>query len=164
MKIKRTEVLQLNNVLLGLSRVQNTQFAYAVVRNKRCIRDIVESLTDARQAPEGYEEYENQRKKIILEHAQKDLGGDPIMLQNGDVKIEDDAKFEEAYLALRSSFKDVLDLVEQKERDLKELFEGEEDISHYPINVKFLPKDLNLHEMEALLPLIEGDMDQIYQD
>jgi len=163
-EMTRKELISFNDTLKALARIRETRFAYVIAKNKRTIKDELDALEEARQAPDGYEEYEKQRVRLVTKHAVKDPDGNPIFLPNGATRIRNEIEFEAEFNKLREEHREAVELGEAKEKELQEFLKEKISFDLHAVDVKYLPKDLSSDEMETLMPIIDGNLDDLFLD
>ena len=109
MKVKRTELVNLKNVLNTMGGVAGDKLVYAIVKNKRLIKQILKKTEEILDEEKGYQEYEKVRIQLCEKHCIKDKNNKSMIVNKTYVGLKD-----------HKIFKKELDLLNKKhEKDLK---------------------------------------------
>jgi hypothetical protein len=151
MKAIKGDVLNLWIVLENFKpSVPNAQFSYFVVKNKRAIKDEVDSLNEAQEPSEAFKEYDQKRAELAMKFADKDSKGNPITQAN-QYKIEAEKdKFDKELIKLKKKYAKALEEREEQAKTFSKLLSEEIEFDGYQIDLGMLPPDTDVVTMEIL--------------
>lgn len=145
MKIKRINVLTLNNLLVGIGNlmlnldVRSIKMKYFNSKNIEITKPEIKAIGDA-----GYTEYEKERVELVKKHGDKDDKGELKTNENGTVNIQNPSEFA----------KDI-ETLKEKHKELFKFLEEEVEIKLHQIRLMDMPDlPLGQQDMDILLPLI----------
>jgi len=161
MKMKRTELLTLNETFDRLAKVAETRFAYLIVKNQRAIKDEVESINAARKPPEGFDKFQQERQNLINEFAAKDDKGNPIKVGETGVKLDNSVEFQRQAKLLEQKYETMLTALTAKEIEVVKFLGEDIEVTLQNIHMKYLPKDLTPMDINALFPVLDGDFEDL---
>jgi hypothetical protein len=95
MKVKRKDLHQFLQGLQECGKFGDIQFAYAIVKNKKTIKDELAIVEDLAKPSEKFNTYESKRIELIMKLADKDEKGQVITRGNNAQIIEHQKEFEE---------------------------------------------------------------------
>jgi len=169
------------------------KFKYFLSKNGKILKQELSSLEDVRknviairkdfdeelmQAGKIKNEYDNQWRDFILEKAEKDERGNPVMIGNGNVKLKEingvspseiNKSISDFQMKLEDKFKDELEQYREKEKELKdkyknvlaefkekelefeELIKEKKEIELMTINLEHIPSEINFQVMDMLV-------------
>lgn len=138
--MKKRELLEFNKALQNYNKVSGfVKFSHAVNRNKRLIKDEVESIT------ESIKEYEEKRTEIVIKYAEKDEKGNLVI--NGDnVKIlpKNVEPLNKEIKELNESYKKQLD-------EFNTILEEDIEIEFYKVDIEYLEGlDITTEELDRI--------------
>jgi hypothetical protein len=160
-KIKREEVLRLDQTLDAVSKMPATRFAYAVARNKKKLQEEVESIKTALAPSPKLVEYEEKRRQLVLQHAAKTKDGQPDIDQLGNARLADFKAFDDGLKDLKEKYQDALKEYDAKTPERVAFLSESIEIDLYEIPTKNLPKELRAEDLYMLMPVITGDPSEL---
>lgn len=69
---------------LNLSKFEHPRVTYAINKNKRRVREVIEDMEKAVEADEEYKKFQNEREELAKVHSEKDDKGKPKLKQVPD--------------------------------------------------------------------------------
>jgi hypothetical protein len=145
MKIKRINVLTLNNLLVGIGNlmlnldVRSIKMKYFNSKNIEIMKPEIKAIGDT-----GYTEYEKERVELVKKHGEKDEKGELKTNENGTVNLPNPAEFTKEVEALK-----------EKHKELFKFLEEEVEIKFHQIKLVDMPDlPLGQQDVDVLLPLI----------
>jgi len=135
-----------------------TKFAWALMRTKKKLKALVDSMNELRQPSEEIQEYEKKRIALCEEYSEKDEDGKPV-IENQNYKILEGKReaLDEEIKKLRDENKEAFDAQEAKMKELDELMEEEADVEVYKVKEQYLPDTISVGDLQILEPMIECD-------
>ena len=156
--MKNRDVLKLWNGLIRLGNRKNTKFNFTVLRNKKIIKEIVESLQAIQLQPiDGYEEFNKEREKLREKYAARDENNNPIQIEvNGKLtyKLTDPDKFTKDCIELLNSHTKYKDNLDIRITEMEEILNQDVDINLVKISIDDLPDDLTEIEISLIEEII----------
>lgn len=155
--MKRRDVVDLYNMLESFSTRDDLsrKFAYFVARNKRTLKDEVESIQSSIKPNPGMVEYDRKRIEILRKYAKKDDQGNPIINNNqfdipNDVYLE--FKEEMQKILDEEYIKEALKIHKENEDSLNELLDEEiELVGIVKTYIEELPDKIKPEEVDVML-------------
>lgn len=162
-RMKRSEIIALNQALLGLNRISSTKFSYAVARNLRVLKDEIEAFNQAQriELQEKIVEYDRKRVELVNKYASRDLNGKILSNEaTGEAYMMNYTAFQEELKPLKDDYADAIKQREEKALEIDKLLEEEVEIEKdfYRIRAEIVPDGLTPVELFHLMPLIEGEI------
>lgn len=154
--LKKVEMIDLYNALVGITEKYNKNFTYAVTYAKKSIANEVESLLESIKPSDSYKEYENLRSGIVGKYSEKDSEGNPIV-KNGGIKLSSD-KINECKKELSELDEKYSDVLEERQNDYKNfesVLEQTIDVQLEMVDWEYVPDTMDQKLMDVLLPIIE---------
>ena len=153
MKAKKGDLLNLWYILEGLKHTkQNVKFSYFVAKNKIAIKNEVDALNEASEAPEAFKLYDTKRADLAAEMADRIPESDDPMTNNGQYVIkENKEKFDKQLAELKEEFKTVIADREKQVEAFKELLDEDVEFKGHAIALDNLPQDVEPSIVEGLL-------------
>lgn len=166
-ELTKEEVLELNDGIKALSKVKaDPRFSYGVSKNKRIIRDEVESLEETIKPSDDFVEYEKERVKLVESLAKRDDKGSPRIIrvpvvgksgeQSFDTRYdvdENDPKFKSELKKLKSKYKDSIDTQKEKESTFEKMLKEKITLDLYGIQLDLVP-DIEEGIFDKIFPII----------
>jgi len=179
MSLTNQQALAMHFTLQKLSSRDDLQgkFAYAVMRNLKNLKPVVDSLSEIRKPVEGFKEFEDERVALCESYAQrapevdengmpkKDSNGEIILSNNPAVSqgqyVIDTDKIEELdskIKALKTSDKyaSVISQMESKELQLKEMLNDDAQIEVFKVSPDYIPNNISPNELSILDEMLQG--------
>ena len=145
----------------GLSKItdkKNTKFSFVVLRNKKLLKDVVESLKTIQvQKVDGYDDFNEDRLKLCEKYAEKDEHGQPIQVKQGGefvFKISNQKEFGDGILKLFDLHENYKENLKQKQKAFDKLQDEDVDINLIKIDINELPSDLTESEISLIEEII----------
>lgn len=138
MKLTKQQILDLNDAFLSSYNLKGVQFAYAVAKNMRTIKPILEDLQKQFEPSERYIEFQKEVEKLKAEYPDKDIPKE---------KIED----------VESRYKDVIDERIKQETAFKKVLEEEVEIDLHMVHIDFVPNAVTPDQMTKMFPMIDDE-------
>jgi predicted DNA binding protein len=154
MKLKH--LIELKSALNSVDDLKCTfKFSYAIAKNKRKIKDIIEEYEAALTPSEKYSEYEEKRVALARKLAKKDEDGQPI-IKNSAFLIEpnEQVKFEKELAVIKSEYTEEVEKYELKQKGYIKALNEEVEIEFHMINEDDLP-ELTPKQMDAIIEFIK---------
>lgn len=152
--MKNRDILKLWHGLSKLHDKKNTKLSFSILRNKKLIKDIVESLKTVQLQPvEGQTEFEKDRLALCEKHAAKDEAGNAVKItENGQLayKIEHTHEFSRELLDLFNIHKIYRSNLEKKQEEFEKILDEEVSVNLIKININDLPDDLTELEISSI--------------
>jgi len=141
------ELLEMEKLLDKYSSVKHVKFAYMLARNMSAIRTPLKDFREVIKIPEKVIEFEQNKEKLLNEHAKKDEKGrairHPISERPGtwQYELEDSDAYQKALSDLEEEYPTIQQEVEEHNQRQKELLEENVDINLYVLDMSKLPMD-----------------------
>lgn len=159
MKIKREKIFVMWDSFERLLMKKNAvKFHYLILKNKQIIQPEVDNIREIGKTSERYQLFDNKRIKLCNDFAEKDENGQPVIRDNSFVIIPDKKQeFDSSLDALKLEFKDAIDELENKKKEIDELMEEDIEIPFVKIPLSVIPEDLLGKEVEVLFDIISDE-------
>jgi hypothetical protein len=163
--MKREKIVELYNVLFKLHEDKiSRKAALWVLKNLKKLKDEVELIQEVARPSEEFIEFEKKRFNIIVDKADKDESGNPILerdsLGRQQFRIINKLTRNEIQRdieTLSEKYKDVIDLQMKKEKELQSLLQEEIDLPTLSkINFDDLPDNISPKELDVIEFLVDG--------
>ena len=159
--MKNNELVDLLSVINALADKPDAspQFSYTLIRNKKIIEPVVESLREASKSPAEFREYEEKRIALCRRMAARDDRGQPLV-QNQNFLIADDKmdEFNRQIAELQAKYREALKAHEDHKAEVEKLMAQESDaVDLVRIPLTLFPPHVTPRQMEALLPIVAPD-------
>jgi len=157
MKIKLkggNEVFAAEGAMELMSRKSlKAKLSYAIAKTYRAVKMEAECLREAQQQPSTpeYDAFQEERLKLVKEHAVKDKRDMPIM-RGGNYLLKDPDGWATVYNALKTQHPEAARQMEAHEKSVKELMKQEFEIDVHAFHFNLLPDEF---EPAALGPLVD---------
>jgi len=162
MEFKKKELITIWNTLEGLKGTQySRKFSYGIVRNKKILRDEVESLQEAQTPADEYIAYEKERIALCEEYADKDETGKAVQVKGQYYFSEENPKFKELMKALVDKNKQVLEDAVKKEKEFLDILEETVDLPIYKMALDVFPESIDIAVLEVLEVFIKEEDETI---
>lgn len=152
--MKNKDILDLWNGLNRLSNKNHTVFSYAVLRNKKLIKDIIESIKTVQSKKlTGQDEYEKERSVICEKYAEKDEAGKPIVSYKNGVKVYniiDRCSYITELKDILQNHKQYTDALIERQKELEYILNMPVDLDLVKLKVSELPRDLTEVEISSI--------------
>lgn len=159
MKLKRSDVLEIYEVLNSFKDDFDKEFMYYVSKLSKSLEDERNAIIEVGRPSEEYLKYEKQRVEIINKYCEKDASGKLV-----EEKINGVAVFkpiQENKEILKNELKNLYDSNKEivnkgKEAILKfiDFLKEETEINLGQIPFKYIPQTINKEKMDVLFPII----------
>lgn len=160
MKLKRSDVLEIYEVLDSFKDDFDKEFMYYVSKLSKSLEDERNAIIEVGRPSDEYLKYENQRKEIINKYCEKDSSGNSIEVkENGKIGVkiipEQKENLREELNNLYNSNKEIVN--KGKEAILKfiDFLKEETEVNLVKIPFKYIPQTINKEKMDVLLSIIE---------
>ena len=152
MKIKRSDVLVLENVFTGmLQEKMNPDMAYVVASNVVVISESAEKIRKSWKPVDGFEAYEIERKALLDTIGRSDAGGRYSFSPDQAVafkKLEED---------LKEKYADIVEAQEKYSEKFNEMLEKTADVDIEKIKLKELT--VNIEPAKLVIMIKAGIID-----
>ena len=174
-KAKLREFVELDQSIRGLMsspRDISVRFSYGLMRNQKFLKSILEPHRNLTIPPQKIYEYEAERLPIAEKFAERDENGNFKYMRPGGTNVPNNsyiipegkrAAFKKEIDALRGKYKDVLDEMDKRKKDLIEMEDMEIEVDLFGISINDFPKELPANLLKSLSILIfdtGGDEDR----
>jgi len=160
MKVTKRELIKIWNTLEGLTGTDyGRKFSYGIVRNKKILRDEVESLKEAQTPSKKYQEYEAERITICAELADKDENGSPLQKNNQFVFTNEEniKELNKRMKPLLEKNKDVLEDFHKKELEFEDILAEEVELDVYLMDLDVFPEEIDPGILEVLYVFVKEE-------
>lgn len=134
------------------------KLAYAVARNTRKLRDLVEAYNEGVDLPAAVRDFEQKRIALCQRHVKYDANGEPLTIsENGrptQFQMKDPTAFEVAWAALKAEVPDVAKLRDEHIAATKEKLKEKIAVEVYTIALTDVKLDMPPAVLEPLLGCI----------
>jgi hypothetical protein len=159
MSLTNTEALSLYQTIGKFQTKEDlpTKFSWALMRTKKRLKVLIDSMDEIRQPPARMQEYETKRIALCEAASEKEEDGKP-KVENNNFVIETEAReqLNKDIAALRDGdFKEMFDEQEKKSKDIEDLMKEECDIELFKVAPEFLPETMSPADLEILEVMIE---------
>lgn len=159
MKIKKSEVLNINAVLNSLTGAYNPKVKYWLAKNKKLLAGEVASLEEAEKSnSELYNAYDKELGEIVRDCIEMGVDGRPVKQGSGYRLKEDKVEF------YRTETKRLSELhavgIAEREVELKlyeALLSETVEVGVYQLNSDDVPEEINQARYDVIFDLIKGD-------
>jgi len=154
MKLK--ELIELKNDFSLVDDVKcNFKFAYAVAKNKKKVKALIEEFEAPLIPNDKYSEYEEKRIKMAQKYAKKDENGQPVS-KNSFYVIDDEnkVKFEKELAELKELYKEEIDAYEIIQKGYFKALNENIEIEFHELEESDIP-DLTPKQMDIVLNFIK---------
>jgi predicted DNA binding protein len=154
MKLKH--LIELKSELNSVDDVKCTfKFSYAVAKNKRMIKSIIDEYEAALTPSDKYSEYEEKRVNLARKYAKKDENGQPI-IKNSVFLIEPDeqVKFEKELTTIKAEYTEEIDKYELKQKGYIKALNEDVPVEFHMIEESDIP-ELTPKQMNAVFEFIK---------
>lgn len=136
----------------------SVKFSYAVAKNFKLINDEVDIIRDLVKPSPEFEAFDNARNGICAKFAEKDEGGNPIIM-NGEykIKVEDISDFNKSMNVLMEESKDVIAVRTKQLEDYNSLIGEDVELSLHKIKLSSIPDGVSPAQMATIDSMIEED-------
>jgi hypothetical protein len=175
-ELKRVEVLSLYQSINSAMAIMdskefqekykiNASYSIALAKNEKLLSDDVKLLQKFIQfePDKQFDEFEQERQKILRELANKDDKGNPVtQMVNGQITysipVTNLEEWNKQYKILEEKYKETLEKREKRNKEIQEFLDSEEKISVtiYKISSK--------HEQDGIPPLLHRALLILYDD
>jgi len=157
MKIKRSELFRMREVIQSFGKAATFKFSYACAKNLRLIKDEIEDMQKILEPDEQIEQFEKERITLCSAFAKKE-GGNPLITENRfeiepTKKDEFNVKMEE----LREKYAEPLSLNMKKVESYNKAIKEEVDLPFHLVKLSDLPLEMKPSETECILDWIIVD-------
>lgn len=158
MKVKKSELIVIWNVLNSLNGKEYSKiFSYGIIRNKKLIKDEVESLEEAKTPSQEYLDYDRKRMLLCEKFADKNDNGHPIITKGQYVITEKLEEMKKEMKVLVEENKQILDDFEKKSQEFVKILEEEVEIDFYKMDFDVFPETIDPSLLEVLEILIKEE-------
>ncbi|MDD3302229.1 MAG: hypothetical protein PHN31_01640 [Candidatus Gracilibacteria bacterium] len=157
--MKNKDLIRIHNAITGLSNIEGSKFAYAMIKNKKLIRNELENIEGSIFDTENYKEYNKLRIELCEKFCEKNQDGSCIFINdiNGQqsYKIENKKEFEKEILELQEKFKEDIEHKTNQLVEYNKLLDEEINIELFMIKSDDLPNMLTVEQTESIFDLIK---------
>ena len=164
MNITVKEALELHASLAAVGELAGKKFAYVVGRNMRKIETLKGQLGRDFDFKKNYQEYDKERIKLCVKHAEKDEQKKPILVEtpNGpNYKMIDIEAFNIDHKALKEKHSEAINERKDQEKAYDKREQEEIDFMIYTIANDFVPEDISANQLQGIWPIL---MDEAPKD
>lgn len=155
-----------------IERVKNkgqNRFKLPLIINEKMIDERIKALEELREQSDRFKEFEQKRRDLILNHAEKDESGNPIIYSLPDGKgerltnqgyghpniVERPEEFDKALKALQDEYKEDIEKEVAKEKEFAETLTQPVDpeLKFNKIAFDHVP-EVEYDELKVLMPMI----------
>lgn len=137
------------------NQVCEIKLAYAVARNTRALRNLVDAYNEAVALPAAVRALETKRVALCEKHAQRDAQGNPVARlvdgQSATYQMQDQAVFEAAWAALVQENEEAAQLRSKHLEATREILKEKVTVELHTIDLAKVKLDLPPRVLEALL-------------
>ena len=165
MKIKTT-LRKLRMILQGINTclsIKDKLFQFPLMRNKRL---IIEAFKDydalAHDAGERVKKFDKEREEILTKYSNKTEDGRPKLkvlpgMDNPvfDIPAEEQEKLSKELEEFAEKNKEAVEEKKEHEKKLRELLDAEMEFDCFSIQFKYIPKEVDGTQMDAIVDLID---------
>lgn len=176
MKIIRNELLKLNNVLAELA--DNTTFSfkfnYFIGKNIKKVMAELKLIQGALKPSPEFQEYDDQRLRLVKDCSLKDAKGKPIQRQNPngsssfDIDPEKQEQFDNGLSELKKQHKAALDEHQKKMDAYNEALEEDVEQDFYCLSIKDFPQSgiagKHLAVLEPLIKESDAEIEKYFSE
>jgi hypothetical protein len=142
------------------SRTYWQKFVYAISRNTDSFGIVIKAIKKVLDPSKEYIEYDRKRYELAQKYADLDKDGKPVINGNSYIVRQNRDKFDREIDVLLKEYKTAIDNQNKLKDNMPQFLETEEEISCYKIKSEWVPLTLNAQQLRALLPLIDGEINQ----
>ncbi|MDD5651687.1 MAG: hypothetical protein PHF86_14930 [Candidatus Nanoarchaeia archaeon] len=142
------------------SRTYWQKFVYAISRNTDSFGIVIKAIKKVLDPSKEYIEYDKKRFELAQKYADLDKDGKPVINGNSYIVRQNRDKFDREIDVLLKEYKTPIDNQNKLKDNMPQFLETEEEISCYKIKSEWVPLTLNAQQLRALLPLIDGEINQ----
>jgi len=152
MKLIKRDLLRLNNAISAIEgRKFSVRFSYLLAKNKIQLKDEISALNELKMASDDFKEYDSERAKLALKHADRNPDGSP-KIDNQEFLITIKAgAFQEAIAKLKEDFEEAIIERNEQLKDFEEILNEETTYDGATIDYKDIPDDIEPVVIEVLL-------------
>ena len=159
--LTRKQVQDMWNILevLGDTPCPTQEATLRMADVRWAFRPHIEEIEKKGELPDDYQVYENARRDLCKEHAEKDEQGKPVtkLLDDGrstEYVLDDTAAFNEALKALRESHKESIAEAEQQTKEWPKFMGESVKFESPPLLLAGIPQGITPRQMEKLRPVV----------
>lgn len=141
---------ELPNFIKGMKQCGSltAKVGYAVSKNRRKAEQEWKDCENARTHPKGWEEYEDEQRKIVNKHAVgQDSNGNAMFGKNGE-------KFETEFSALTKKYADLIEKNEKHTKDWEKFLDNEIDFELHKIKETDIPDHATADQRYFILEFV----------
>lgn len=156
--MKNKQILDLFESLVSITNLTGAKFNYSVVKNIKKLQPEIESLQKAFKNSDEFNEYNNKRVNILKKYSRKDANGEAITKTINKEKHFDIIETEEFKKELDLLISENKDIIEKKEKEIKEfneLLETENSIELFKIKLSDIPDGITTEQLAGIYLMIE---------
>jgi hypothetical protein len=154
MKIKLQKLNELYASIEANSPFTGVKIAYAVAKNKKIIKDLLEPISEVGAPSPEYSKFDAERVKLCTEHAKKDANGSPVVVGSKYIMMDQKA-FDAAFTELKEQFAVVIEKREQQGKEIDDLLNSEVEVTFHSVPEEILESSsLNSNQIAVLLEMI----------
>lgn len=152
MKLIKRDLMRLNNAISAIEgRKFTVKFSYFLAKNKIQLKEDIVLLENLRGVNDEFKEYDAERAKLALKHADRNPDGSPkIDNQQFVITVQAD-QFQEAMAQLKEEYHEVIEQRNEQLSDFEEILKEDVEYSGATIDYKDIPDDIEPVVVEVLL-------------
>ena len=155
-EMKNGELIQLMGGFEACAGLKGVKFAYAIARNTRNVRAILEDLGKTVEHSDAFKAYDKERIELCKKYCKKDNGNEPIMKSDNSFDIIDKEAFSKEMAALKDKHAKAIKEQDEKIAAYAKLLDEEcDEFEPYIITTEHLPEDITASQMTDILPIVE---------
>jgi hypothetical protein len=151
--MKNNELYQLAQGLNAVKDLKGVQFAYAVLKNKKIVKDELDILSEAIKASPEFEEFDKKRVDIVKKFAEKDESGEAKVINQ--FVVTDNSALDAAITPLKEEYKKVIEKREKQIEEFNTLLESESTVVAFKIDQASIPNDISVEQLENIRWIVE---------
>ena len=155
--MNKGEAISLYHALSKLGNLSGVKFAYAVSKNLSLLKSELEALQKAVEPNEEYKVYDKKRVELAEKYSKKDENGKPVVVNN-EYDLENKKEFLSEFAKLQKEFSKEIEGRENQVKEQNELLKTEYTGEIYKVSLSDVPKDINVTQMESIMPIITEDL------
>jgi seryl-tRNA synthetase len=164
--MKNADLFSMKNAIQSVKEKGSNKFKLPLILNEMKIDEHLKALEELRKPSEKFQEYEQKRRELILNHAELDEGGNIKLYSEAKGQgdrlydygipniVKDEKEFEEKNKALQEEFKEVFEKQKKAAAEFESTLKEDANIELNKIPFGEFP-EVSYEEMKVLMPLID---------
>jgi hypothetical protein len=152
MKLKKRDLMRLNNAISAIEgRKFSVKFSYFLAKNKIQLKEDISILEQLRLPSDEFKQYDADRAKLALDHADRNSDGSPKIDNQQFVITIQAGEFQESVSKLKEKYNEVIEQRNEQLKDFEEILEEKTTYSGATIDYKDIPDDIEPVVIEVLI-------------